>query len=125
MLAGAGSRNQRNRDAHIAHALRPTWRGRATVVPLFDAPGLSLHAGRRQARPRAALDRRWISDTRMDLIERKSVKLLAQGSRLLAEMSAEALCDEPQRFVIKKMLGELRELLDEFEDAYLDDAGGR
>ena len=61
----------------------------------------------------------------MDLIERKSVKLLAQGSRLLAEMSAEALCDEPQRFVIKKMLGELRELLDEFEDAYLDDAGGR
>jgi hypothetical protein len=62
----------------------------------------------------------------MDLIERKSVKLLAQGSRLLAEMSAEALCDEPQRFVIEKMLGELRELLDEFEDAYLDDdTGGR
>ena len=60
----------------------------------------------------------------MDLIERKSVKLLAQSSRLLAEMSAEALCDEPQRFVIKKMLAELRGLLDEFEDAYLEDEAG-
>ncbi|MBI3512648.1 MAG: hypothetical protein HY060_01025 [Proteobacteria bacterium] len=57
----------------------------------------------------------------MDLIERKSVKLLAQSSRLLAEMSAEALCDEPQRFLIKKMLADLRGLLGEFEDAYLED----
>ena len=58
----------------------------------------------------------------MDLIERKAVKLLAQSSRLLAEMSAEALCDEPQRFLIKKMLTDLRGLLDEFEDAYFDEA---
>jgi hypothetical protein len=57
----------------------------------------------------------------MDLIERKSVKLLAQGSRLLADMSAEALCDEPQKFLIAKLLAELRGLLDEFEDAYLED----
>jgi hypothetical protein len=57
----------------------------------------------------------------MDLIERKSVKLLAQGSRLLADMTAEALCDEPQKFLIAKLLDELRGLLDEFEDAYLED----
>ncbi len=61
----------------------------------------------------------------MDLIERKSVKLLAQGSRLLAEMTAEALCDEPQKFVIAKSLAELRMLLDEFEDAYLTDDAGK
>ena len=57
----------------------------------------------------------------MDLIERKSVKLLAQGSRLLSDMTAEALCDEPQKFLIAKLLAELRGLLDEFEDAYLED----
>ena len=57
----------------------------------------------------------------MDLIERKSVKLLAQASRLLGDMTAEALCDEPQKFVIAKSLAELRTLLDEFEDAYLVD----
>ena len=61
----------------------------------------------------------------MDLIERKAVKLLAQGSRLLGDMTAEALCDEPQKFVIAKSLAELRMLLDEFEDAYLADEAAK
>jgi hypothetical protein len=60
--------------------------------------------------------------TGMTLIERKAVKLLAQGSRLLAETTAEALCDAPQGFVIRRQLADLRGLLDEFEDAYFDQA---
>lgn len=55
----------------------------------------------------------------MDLIERKSVKLLAMA-RVLGDMTAEALCDQPQKFLIAR-LAELRGLLDEFEDAYLED----
>jgi hypothetical protein len=57
----------------------------------------------------------------MDLIERKAIKLLAQGTKLLGEMTAEALCDEPQKFLIRRSLADLRALLDEFEDAYLSD----
>jgi hypothetical protein len=57
----------------------------------------------------------------MDLIERKSVKLLAHSTRVLGDMTAEALCDEPQKFLIARLLGELRALLDEFEDAYLEE----
>jgi hypothetical protein len=54
----------------------------------------------------------------MTLIERKAVKLLAQSQRLIGDMTAEALCDEPQKFLIKTMLADLRTQLDEFEDAY-------
>jgi predicted GNAT superfamily acetyltransferase len=60
--------------------------------------------------------------TVMNLIERKSVKLLALGAQRLAEMTAEALCDAPQGFVIRRQLADLRALLDEFEDAYFDPA---
>jgi hypothetical protein len=58
----------------------------------------------------------------MNLIERKSVKLLALGAQRLGEMTAEALCDAPQEFVIRRQLADLRALLDEFEDAYFDPA---
>ena len=56
----------------------------------------------------------------MTLMERKAVKLLAIGAQRLAEMTAEALCDAPQDFVIRRQLADLRGLLDEFEDAYFD-----
>ena len=59
----------------------------------------------------------------MNLIERKSVKLLALGAQRLGEMTAEALCDAPQAFVIRRQLADLRALLDEFEDAYFFDPG--
>jgi hypothetical protein len=54
----------------------------------------------------------------MTLIERKAIKLLAQSSRLIGDMTSEALCDDPQKFLIKAMLADLRTQLDEFEDAY-------
>ena len=54
----------------------------------------------------------------MTLIERKAVKLLAQSQRLIGDMTSEALCDEPQKFLIKTMLADLRTQLAEFEDAY-------
>jgi len=56
----------------------------------------------------------------MDYIERKAVKLLARGQHVLGDMTAETLCDEPQKPIIRAMLQELREMLDEFEDAYFD-----
>jgi hypothetical protein len=57
----------------------------------------------------------------MDLIERKSVKLLSQVSRLLAMMTSEALCDEPQKELIRRMLGEAQMLLTEFSESYFDE----
>jgi hypothetical protein len=56
----------------------------------------------------------------MDFIERKAVKLLARGQHLLGDMTGEALCDAPQKPLMRAMLAELREMLDEFEDAYFD-----
>lgn len=54
----------------------------------------------------------------MDLIDRKATKLLARSQRLLADMTGEALCEEPQKAIVKAMLVELKEMLAEFEDAY-------
>ena len=59
----------------------------------------------------------------MDLIERKTVKLLSQTSRLLAMMTAEALCDDPQRELIRRMLTEAQQLLEEFSDNYFELGG--
>jgi hypothetical protein len=53
-----------------------------------------------------------------DLIERKSLKLLAQAGQTLNQVVAEGLCDHPQRPLMRAMLAELRAMLDEFEDAY-------
>ena len=53
-----------------------------------------------------------------DLIERKSLKLLAQAGRTLNQVIGEGLCDEPQKKLMRAMLTELREMLDEFENAY-------
>lgn len=58
----------------------------------------------------------------MDVVDRLAVKLLAQASQQLGRMTAEALCNEPQKRLIASMLGELRTMLDEFEDAYLADS---
>ena len=53
-----------------------------------------------------------------DLIERKSLKLLAQAGQVLNQMVSEGLCDEPQKKLMQTMLVELRGMLDEFEEAY-------
>jgi hypothetical protein len=53
-----------------------------------------------------------------DLIERKSLKLLAQAGRTLNQVIGEGLCDEPQKKLMRAMLDELRGMLDEFEEAY-------
>jgi hypothetical protein len=54
----------------------------------------------------------------MDYIDRKATKLLAQSAALTARMIAEALCDVPQKALVRVMLEELRQNLDEFEEAY-------
>ena len=56
----------------------------------------------------------------MNLIDRKATKLLAQSQRLLAEMTGEALCEHPQKPIVRQMLTELKELIAEFEDAYFE-----
>jgi hypothetical protein len=54
----------------------------------------------------------------MDYIDRKATKLLAQSAALASRMIAEALCDVPQKDLVRVMLEELRANLDEFEAAY-------
>ncbi len=54
----------------------------------------------------------------VDLIERKSLKLLVRAGQTLNQIVGEGLCDEPQERLIRVMLAELREMLDEFEEAY-------
>jgi len=56
-----------------------------------------------------------------DLIERKSLKLLAQAGQTLNQIVGEGLCDEPQKKLMRGMLTDLRGMLDEFEDAYFSD----
>lgn len=53
-----------------------------------------------------------------DLIERKSLKLLAQAGQTLNQIVGEGLCDEPQKMLMKAMLTELRGMLEEFEEGY-------
>ena len=55
------------------------------------------------------------------LIERKSLKLLARAGQTLNQIVGEGLCDEPQKKLMRAMLAEMREMLDEFEDAYFSD----
>lgn len=57
----------------------------------------------------------------MDYLERKTVKLLPQSAKLIQEMIAESLCDQPDPRLIRYMLTELRKLLDEFEEHYFED----
>ncbi|MBL8701423.1 MAG: hypothetical protein JNK67_23800 [Alphaproteobacteria bacterium] len=54
----------------------------------------------------------------MNLIDRKATKLLTRSQRILADMTGEALCEHPQKAIVKVMLAELKEMLSEFEDAY-------
>jgi hypothetical protein len=54
----------------------------------------------------------------VDLIEQKSLKLLAQAGQALNQIVAEGLCDEPQKKLMRTMLVDLRGMLDEFEEAY-------
>jgi hypothetical protein len=55
------------------------------------------------------------------IIDRKALKLLAQASQRLSEMVGEGLCEEPQKKLVQALLGEVRSMLDEFEDAYFND----
>jgi hypothetical protein len=57
----------------------------------------------------------------MDYVERKSVKLLSEASKLLAAMMSESLCDEPQKALIRRMLAQTETLLHEFQESYLDE----
>ena len=57
----------------------------------------------------------------MDYVERKSVKLLSEATKLLAAMMSECLCDEPQKALIRRMLAQTETLLREFEDSYLEE----
>jgi hypothetical protein len=54
----------------------------------------------------------------VEYLERKIVKLLPQCGGLVQDMIAEALCDQPDPRLIRQMLRELRERLDEFEAHY-------
>jgi hypothetical protein len=56
----------------------------------------------------------------MNLIDRKCTKLLAQSQGILADMMGEALCEQPQKEIVRAMLVELKEMLAEFEDAYFE-----
>jgi hypothetical protein len=42
------------------------------------------------------------------LVERKSLKLLAQAGQTLNQIIGEGLCDEPQKTAMRVMLAELR-----------------
>ena len=53
-----------------------------------------------------------------DLIERKSLKLLAQAGQTLNQIVGEGLCDEPQKALMQAMLVELRGMLEEFAEGY-------
>ena len=57
----------------------------------------------------------------VNLIERKSLKLLTQAGQTLSQIIGEGLCDEPQKKAMRVMLTKLRGMLDEFEEAYFDD----
>ncbi len=56
-----------------------------------------------------------------DLIERKSLKLLAQAGQTLNQIVGEGLCGEPQKALMRAMLTELRGMLEEFEEGYFGD----
>jgi hypothetical protein len=53
-----------------------------------------------------------------DLIERKALKLLVQAGQTLGQIVGEGMCEEPQKELMHSMLGELRAMLEEFEESY-------
>jgi len=56
----------------------------------------------------------------VDVVERLSVKLLTQCTREMTAMISECLCQEPNRDMVALMLKDVRSMLEEFEQAYLD-----
>jgi hypothetical protein len=62
--------------------------------------------------------------TGMKLEQRLGVKLLAQAGGLVTRAVGECLCTQPDVRVIKGMLAEAREMLDDFEKDCLPDLGG-
>jgi hypothetical protein len=56
-----------------------------------------------------------------ELIERKALKRLTQAGQTINQLIGEGLCDEPQQKLMRAMLAELREMLDDFEDAWFGD----
>ncbi len=57
----------------------------------------------------------------MDFTQQMATKLLAHAIRQLGQTVNEALCVTPDKRVIRAMLRDVRDTLDEFEDAYFDD----
>ena len=58
----------------------------------------------------------------MDFTEQMAAKLLAHAIRQLGQAVNETLCITPDKAVIRGMLKDVRDTLDEFEDAYFDDS---
>lgn len=57
----------------------------------------------------------------MRIEEQLAIKLLAQASAMLGRAVNETLCTEPDRRVVRGMVAEAKELLQEFEDQYFED----
>ncbi|MEI7606510.1 MAG: hypothetical protein WCJ64_03905 [Rhodospirillaceae bacterium] len=51
-----------------------------------------------------------------------AAKLLAHAIRQLGQTVNETLCVTPDKAVIRGMIKDVRDTLDEFEDAYFDDS---
>ncbi len=58
----------------------------------------------------------------MKFTEQMATKLLAHALRQLGQTINEALCVTPDKRVIRAMLKDIRNSLEEFEDAYFDES---
>lgn len=54
----------------------------------------------------------------MELISQMALKLLAQAGAKAGMATNEALCREPDRLLVRRLVRDARELLDDFLDAY-------
>lgn len=58
----------------------------------------------------------------MKLEDRLAVKLLAQAQAALGKAVNETLCTEPDRRIVRALVGEAADLIREFEEHYFDTA---
>lgn len=56
----------------------------------------------------------------VNFTEQMATKLLAQAIRQLGQAVNETLCVQPDRYVIRGILDDVRSLLQDFDDAYFD-----
>lgn len=57
----------------------------------------------------------------MDFTDQMAAKLLAHAVRQLGQALNESLCVTPDKAIVRAILRDARQTLDEFEDAYFDD----